>query len=484
MKKYYFLLAIFVLFVGLIVACSDTDDNYIPIDNLPVATDDTVSSTLTSAVTIEVLANDTSGDAVIAATVSITGGVDTDANGTLDLLTVPNEGSWTVNATTGAITFTPTDTFTGNPTPITYAVEDAEGNVSNAANVTINATPIATVDLTQVPYNKLSDYHFFIGEMKNQIPSMNVLPYLPASTLFTDYAHKKRFVWLPPGTKGTYLADDKIFDLPVGAALIKTFYYDNVQPLNTTRIIETRIMIRKANGWIFADYVWNEDQTEAYYDLAGSFTNISWKDENNVIKSANYRIPTEVQCIICHKSKAMVNGQEVDTFIPIGIKPQNLNFEYNYGTETKNQLTKWIEKGYLENFNLPTAENSTINYTDTSKPLELRVRSYLDINCAHCHGADRHCDYRPMRFAFKESGMPNGQGLTNMGVCVDTQDMQDFPAALSKIVKPGNVNRSMLYYRVNTDNEAYRMPLHGRTIIHEEGVQLIADWINSLQACP
>jgi len=484
MKKYYFLFAFSALFLGLIIACSDTDDNYIPVDNLPVATDDTVSSTLTSPVIIEVLANDTTGDAVVTTTVSIAGGTDTDANGTLDQLNVPNEGTWTVNSTTGAITFTPTATFTGNPTQITYTVEDAEGNPSNAATVTINATPIANVDLTQVPFPKLSDYNFFIGEMKNQIPSMNVLPYLPASTLFSDYAHKKRFVWLPPGTKGTYVADDKIFDLPVGAALIKTFYYDNVQPLNDTRIIETRIMIRKASGWIFADYVWNADQTEAFYNLAGSFTNVSWKDENNVIKSANYRIPTEVQCIICHKSKAMVSGQEVDTFIPIGIKPQNLNFEYNYGNETKNQLTKWIEKGYLENFNLPTAANSTINYSDASQPLELRVRSYLDINCSHCHGTDRHCDYRPMRFAFTETGLPNGQGLTNMGVCVDTQDMQDFPAALSKIVKPGNVNRSMLYYRVNTDNEAYRMPLHGRTIIHEEGVQLIKDWINSLQACP
>lgn len=484
MKKYSFLITVFILFLSLIIACSSTDDDYIPIDDLPVATDDTVSSTLTSPIEIAVLANDTTGDVVVANTVSVEGANDTDGNGTLDQLIVSNEGTWSVSATTGAITFTPTATFTGNPTQINYTVKDAQGNVSNAATVTINATPIVTVDLTQVPYVKLSDYHFFIGDLKKQIPSMNVLPYLPASTLFTDYAHKKRFVWLPPGTKGTYVADDKIFDLPVGAALIKTFYYDNVQPLNNTRIIETRIMIRKASGWMFADYVWNEDQTEAYYDLAGSYTNVSWKEDNNVIKSANYRIPNEVQCVICHKSKEIVNNQQVDTYIPIGIKPQNLNFEYNYGTQNKNQLAKWIEKGYLENFNFPTVQNSTINYKDTSQSLDLRVRSYFDINCSHCHGSDRHCDYRPMRFAFKETGLPNGQGLTNMGVCVDTQDMQDFPAAMSKIVKPGSVGRSMLYYRMNTDNEAYRMPLHGRTMIDEEGVSLITAWINALQTCP
>jgi hypothetical protein len=57
-----------------------------------------------------------------------------------------------------------------------------------------------TVDLSQVPYPKLSDYKFFEGEMKNQIPSLNVLPYEPSSSLFTDYAHKKRFVWMPQGT--------------------------------------------------------------------------------------------------------------------------------------------------------------------------------------------------------------------------------------------------------------------------------------------
>ena len=36
---------------------------------------------------------------------------------------------------------------------------------------------------------------------------------------------KKRFIWLPNGTKATYNGDDEILELPVGAALIKTFYY-------------------------------------------------------------------------------------------------------------------------------------------------------------------------------------------------------------------------------------------------------------------
>jgi uncharacterized repeat protein (TIGR03806 family) len=355
-------------------------------------------------------------------------------------------------------------------------------NPENKAGSNI-ASPVR-FDLAQTPFPKLSDYNFFVGPLKNLNPGYKVIPYEPASALFSDYAHKKRFVWMPKGTKATYNGDGKVLELPVGSVLIKTFYYDNVQPSITTRIIETRLMIRKATGWIFADYVWNNEQTEAFFDLNGSFTPVTWRDENNVIKSANYRIPSEAQCVICHKKKELVNGTEQTTYIPIGIKPQNLNFNYAYTTGARNQLLRWMQLGYLNsNFSLPSPENTTVDYRDATKSLSIRARSYVDINCAHCHQNDRHCDYRPMRFAFNETGLPSGQGNTNMGVCVDTQDMQGFPSELSKIVTPRDVTHSMMYYRLNTTDETYRMPLHGRTIIHDEGVALIEEWINSLDGC-
>ncbi|NHM07261.1 hypothetical protein G4D82_08520 [Flavobacterium sp. CYK-4] len=363
--------------------------------------------------------------------------------------------------------------------------DDSYVDVSDASKQSTAVVAPVRFDLSAVPFPKLSDYHFFIGPLKNLKPNYKVLPYEPASVLFSDYAHKKRFVWMPRGTKATYNGDNKTLELPVGAVLIKNFYYDRVLPNNTTRIIETRLMIRKASGWIFAEYVWNAEQTEAYYDMEGSFTPISWMDENNLVKETNYRIPSEAQCAICHKRKELVNDVEVTTYIPIGIKPQNLNFNYNYGNTVRNQLNMWIQQGYLQNnFSLPTPENTIIDYNDSSKPLELRVRSYVDINCSHCHSEGRHCDYRPMRFAFSDTGLPNGAGRTNLGVCVNTEDMQGFPEDLGTIVNPGSTDRSMLYYRINTTNETFRMPLHGRTMIHQEGVALIGQWINSLQDCP
>ena len=325
-----------------------------------------------------------------------------------------------------------------------------------------------SVDLRRVPYPKLSDYHFFIGKLKEQIPAEDVLLYKPASSLFTDYALKKRFIWMPKGKKAHYDGDAKSLVFPVGSVIIKNFYYDNVQPANNTRIIETRLMIMKEDGWIFAEYVWNEDQTEAFLDMNGSNTNVSWKNEHGVSLSANYRIPSKTECFTCHKLNEIP--------VAIGPKPQNLNNDLAFSDGTYNQLLKWVAVGYLEANGLPATIESTIDYTDVSKPLEMRVRSYLDISCGHCHQEGSHCSYRPIRLDFSETG-----DLKNMGVCVAPDEHLD--ADLKYIIMPQRTDASVMYYRLNTTDASVRMPLLGRSIIHVEGVELMKEWINSLAPC-
>ena len=327
-------------------------------------------------------------------------------------------------------------------------------------------------DITQVPYAKLSDYHFFEGEIKNQIASLSVLPYEPASSLFTDYALKKRFMWMPPGVQATYDVDGKILIYPVGTVLIKTFYFNTIQPGNTTQLIETRIMIRKSDGWKFYEYLWNEAQTEADLVVGDDFINgstktITFKKPNNQIVTAQYRIPSDSECLACHK----IN--EVAT--PIGVKPQNLNTVFSYSDGSKNQLLKMVEQGYLASY--PSSIVSTVNYKDTSQPLALRLRSYLDANCAHCHQDLGRCDYRAIRFAFSESGVD-----ANIGICLNADE--EISPTLQRIITPGNVSKSILHYRLSINDESERMPLLGRTIVHDEGLALIEQWINSLsQTC-
>lgn len=319
-------------------------------------------------------------------------------------------------------------------------------------------------DIDQVPYQTLTDYNFFEGSIKDLSPVYGVLPYDLISPLFSDYARKKRFIWMPSGVSASYVDDYSVLDFPVGTVLIKNFYYENVLPEGSTKILETRLQIRKEEGWVFANYKWNEAQTQANYDLNGSSVSVDFMD-NEVQKNVNYFIPSGSQCLTCHKS-------ENDIGIPIGVKPQNLNKTLTYPDGNMNQLDKWVEMGYLMD-TYPTDIDTVVDWEDGTKSLEMRVRSYLDINCAHCHSDNRHCDYRPIRFAFKESS-----DIKNLGVCVQAQEI--FDPSLTFIVKPGNSERSIMAVRLNSMAQERRMPLLGRTTRHDEGVALIETWINSL----
>jgi uncharacterized repeat protein (TIGR03806 family) len=319
------------------------------------------------------------------------------------------------------------------------------------------------------PYPTLSAYRFFSGTMKDQAPNEGVLPYEPITSLFSDYAKKKRFVWMPAGTKASYNGDHQVLNFPDGAVLIKTFYYDHVQPADERRIIETRLLFKRNGSWYFADYVWNEEQTEAYLDLDGRNTPVTWIDEQGAQRSIQYRVPSAAECQTCHK----VNFDP----IPIGPKPQNLNSDLQYADGVRNQLEKWVEQGYLQS-GYPSNIMTTVKWEDETQPLDLRVRSYLDMNCAHCHAEERHCNYRPMRFAFNESAQE-----INMGICVPPDD--PIAPEFTEIVARGNPARSMMHYRLTSTDETVRMPLLGRTIAHDEGVELIRQWISELPGtCP
>ena len=109
----------------------------------PVAVDDTGIFD-GAPVTVAVDANDGNGEPLDLTSVNITGSA-----GAGQPLAIPGEGTWSVNTTTGDITFTPEIGFTGSPTPITYTVNDVAGNTSSAATVTLTdmAPPVAVDDM-------------------------------------------------------------------------------------------------------------------------------------------------------------------------------------------------------------------------------------------------------------------------------------------------------------------------------------------------
>ena len=46
----------------------------------------------------------------------------------------------------------------------------------------------------EIPYDSLSRYGFFAGFISDQLPVEGVIPYELITPLFSDYAHKHRFI--------------------------------------------------------------------------------------------------------------------------------------------------------------------------------------------------------------------------------------------------------------------------------------------------
>src|SRR5215468_7481858 len=75
------------------------------------------------------------------------------------------------------------------------------------------------------PYpKKLSAWRLFTGKAADLQPNEGVVPYDLNTPLFSDYAAKYRFVWMPKGTSAVY-DETGTFEFPVGAILSKTFAY-------------------------------------------------------------------------------------------------------------------------------------------------------------------------------------------------------------------------------------------------------------------
>ena len=89
----------------------------------PQAVDDIASTGLGTDIIIDVLANDSDPDGSLNPS-------------TVTIITEPSNGSTAINATSGAITYTPHSGFSGTDT-FGYRVKDNEGRESNTATVTV-----------------------------------------------------------------------------------------------------------------------------------------------------------------------------------------------------------------------------------------------------------------------------------------------------------------------------------------------------------
>jgi uncharacterized repeat protein (TIGR03806 family) len=333
----------------------------------------------------------------------------------------------------------------------------------------VSASPVVTTTLGPKPVElglilgdtlppRLSDFRFFLPTPSGMRPNSGVTSYALNTPLFSDYAEKYRYVWMPKGQKARYNPDG-VFEFPVGTAIIKSFGFpaDVRKARADVRLIETRLLLRRANGWVALPYVWNEDGTEAELKRAGKRIDVSFTQGNGITRTISYAVPNANQCKGCHD----LNG----ALTPIGPKARNLN--------DGRQLQNWQRLGMLDA--APANAPVVPRFDDATAPVALRARAYLDVNCGHCHN---------------KSGPANTSGLW-----LDWHQPQDVNLGLGKrptaagrgsmgldfAIAPGKPDQSYLIARMQSLDPGIAMPELGRATVHEEGVALLRQWIADMK---
>jgi uncharacterized repeat protein (TIGR03806 family) len=304
---------------------------------------------------------------------------------------------------------------------------------------------------------KLSDFHFFL-DGKAQRPAARVMPYTLNTPLFSDYAEKQRFMFVPQGSKARY-ATDGVFDLPVGSALIKSFGYPSDLRIAGApiRLIETRVLLHRASGWVALPYVWNADGSEALLKRSGTRVPVSFTDPSGATRSLSYTVPNSNQCKGCHD----LNGQ----LTPIGPKARNLN--------DGKQLQALVAAKMLDR--LPEGAPRVPVWDDPrSGTLNDRARAYLDVNCGHCHNRAGPANTSGLWLDWHQPGGPN------LGIGKRPTAAGRGSGSLEFAIAPGAPDKSILLYRMKSLDPGVAMPELGRASVHDESVALISAWIAAM----
>lgn len=314
---------------------------------------------------------------------------------------------------------------------------------------------------------KLSEYHFFNGELAGLQPSAGVFPYDINSALFSNYAEKLRFIKLPDGRKANYTPNGAL-DFPAGTIIIKNFYYENDfrKPGNGRRIMETRLLVNEENGWNAYPYVWNDEQTEASYDVAGDVKKVSYINTAGKEINMDYIIPNKNQCKGCHIRN--------DKMQPIGPTAIQLNRDHQYVSGKQNQLSYWQGHNWLNGLPALNTIEKMAAMNDQSQSVDSRARAYLDVNCGTCHHPQGPANTSGLFLNYEqdptvELGIMKSPVAAGRGAGKNSFD-----------IVPGKPHKSILSFRMQTNDPGIAMPELGREQIHKEGVKLIKEWIKQM----
>ena len=366
---------------------------------------------------------------------------------------------------------------------------------------------------------KLSESGLF-ADVARHAMQPGLIPYSVNSPLWSDGAHKERFIAIPH-KEGVDMrigyARKGGWNFPDETVLVKSFALETSPgDPSSRRWIETRLFTRQQGEWAGYSYIWNEEQTDAElvpaegldkeYELRVPRT----REEPDGLVRQTWHYPSRTECMVCHSRAA--------NWV-LGLSELQMNKDHDYGGVVDNQLRVLehlglLKMGYEEgavaflkedlkqqgldsaeverqvkqmrhkNGQRSAAESALLAASperhgkmpdpyDASQPLERRVRAYLHANCSICH---------------VEAGGGNAQvqleyttELSKTGMIDVVPLHHKFGFENPRIIAPGHPERSVLLHRLSYRGpNSGQMPQLSTNLPDAAAVRLVKEWIKSL----
>lgn len=280
-------------------------------------------------------------------------------------------------------------------------------------------------------------------------PVSAMIPYGVVAPFWSDGADKERFFALPDG-QTIVATEDGDLELPLGSVTMKTFSIGGKR-------VETRLFVRHDDGeWAGYSYEWNDAQTDATLLPAGKV---------KAVGTTQWTFPSRSECLRCHTKAARGT---------LGLELAQLARPFDYPSRpARDQLATL---GHINLFSAPLPASVTpLPAPDGASAVEGRARAYLHANCSFCHrpGGPTSADM-DLRFATPFAGART---------CNVAPQRGDLGIAGAALVKPGNVNASLVAQRMHRTDFARMPPVSIRTV-DPKGTATIDGWIAGLTACP
>jgi uncharacterized repeat protein (TIGR03806 family) len=319
------------------------------------------------------------------------------------------------------------------------------------------------------PAKLLSDYGLF-EDLTDLVPDAAVISYELNAHSFMDHAIQESFLYLPAGKAAEYQAEGA-FRFPVGTILGQhvRFPADQGDATQQTRPVETRLLIHMTQGWTAVPYVWNEDGSDADRAVIGEKTDVSTVLQNGEQHLFTFLTPNMNECRRCHVNE--------DVMYPIGVTAANLNRTVEVDGHEVNQLVDWQQRGLLTGLpdtivdvpRIPDWEDSS------SATVERRARSWLDVNCSHCHNPRGAASTSGLDLTFQQD-QPVRFGVFKPPVAAGRGSQ-----GLKFSILPQRPDESFMVRRIDSTELGVMMPPLGRTTVHHAGVELIRRWITEME---